>query len=285
MKKSLLLFAIFTLVGGSLFSQLSTRENNAVNVRLNTRPQAGDAALQFVFPLVDLSADDGSDAGLYKGNFLTSGDLLTFKYYNTDDVVIRAAFRFYADNDRMKGTVAESSDANPLVNDSTGVEMANIKSIDREYNIALGLEKHFTNSNIFDVYVGAEGRIGLGKDKEVTDYDYFNSDHSYTTRSTNTTIVGFAGVVGFNVFVAELPVSIGLEYGWGGKWIFGGNTKVTEDVDFGDTDVSYTEEWIESYDGTDTRLYSKLSSRRFNMDTNQNVRLNIHIYFSSKKGS
>ncbi len=277
MKKSLLLFAIFTMVGGSLFAQLSTRENNALNVRLNTRPQAGDAALQFVFPIVDLSANNGSDAGLYSGNFLTSGDMLTFKHYKTDNLVYRAAFRFYADNDKSSGTAFDDDDANPL--DSTDIDTFKMQSIDRQYNIAGGVEKHFSNSNIFDVYVGAEALVGLGKVKELSEETYFDSgDIMNVSRTTSTTVFGFAGVVGFNVFVAELPVSLGLEYGWGGKWIFGGATKVKEEVDMtGGAD--YNVEYIENSDGD---KFSDFSRRQFNMDTNQSVRLNIHIYFRSK---
>lgn len=275
MKKSLLLFAIFTMVGGSLFAQLSTRENNAVNVRLNTRPQAGDAALQFVFPIVDLSANNGSDAGLYSGNFLTSGDMLTFKHYKTDNLVYRGAFRFYADNDKSSGTTLDDDDVNPV--DTSFVETFKSQSIDRQYNIAGGVEKHFSNSNIFDVYVGAEALVGLGKVKELSEETYFDNDVDNITSTTNTTVFGFAGVVGFNVFVAELPVSLGLEYGWGGKWIFGGSTKVEREVDL-DGD-SYTVEYIENSDGD---KFSDFSRRQFNMDTNQSVRLNVHIYFGSK---
>ena len=290
MKKSLL-FGAALLLGLSSIAQLSTRSNYDGNFKLNTRPQAGDAALHFVVPIIDLSADNGSDAGLYKGNSLASGDLLTFKYYYTDDLVLRGGIRLAADNHRVEGTAVDSTDANPIIED-TEFETVNTRSIMREYNLAFGAEKHFTNDNIFDVYAGGEARLGLGKDKSVMEYTYFNGDIDNTTMTTNTSIFGVAGVVGFNVFVAELPVSVGLEYGWSGKFIFGGTTKVERTLELDAADINFTEEWeqvdTDAFGNLDLnnlglpRQYSSLSQRQFNMENNNSVRVNICIYFSTR---
>ena len=117
--------------------------------------------------------------------------------------------------------------------------------------------------------------------------DYNNGDKSYMTSTTGTTIFGLGGVVGFNVFVAQLPIALGLEYGLSGKWIFGGKTKVEQEITVGST--SESAEWIEQdFDGLgnpDAIQYSDLSRRQFNMDTNHNVRLNIHIFFNSKSAN
>ena len=48
MKKILLFTAFVALTVSQTFAQLSTRENYDVKLRLGTRPQAGDAVLQFV---------------------------------------------------------------------------------------------------------------------------------------------------------------------------------------------------------------------------------------------
>lgn len=269
------------LSGTTVVGQLSTRQNNDGDFRLGTRPQSGDAALHFIIPIVDLSADNGSDAGLYN---LSAGDLLTFKYYKTDNLVYRAAFRFAADNSHTSGTAADSSDVNPIFEDFELQEIQ-YKSIDRSYALALGAEKHFTNSNVFDVYAGGEGLIGLGKDKSVMNGTYFNGDIDNTTMTTNTTVFGFAGVVGFNVFVAELPIAVGMEYGWGGKWIFNGKTHVERVLDIDDADINIDAEWdqqdVDAFGNPDPRQYSSLSRRQFNMDTNNSVRLNILIYFNT----
>lgn len=276
MKKITLMLALLLTVSIGAFSQLSTREVSAVSVPLGNRPQAGDAALQFVFPLINLSAHDGEEAGLYSGNFFGSGDMLTFKYYNTEDVVIRAAIRLFNNNTKLKGAESDSSFYNTVIPDGVVTEFVG-NSTSREYNLAGGLEKHYSATNFFDVYVGAEGLVGFGKDQTVNEATMSNGDFAKRTEATKTNIVGVAGVVGFNMFVAELPVSIGLEYGLSAKWIFGGTTKVTREDKIG-SDNHDTEYFT---DGTSTDQYSDLKKREFNMDTNNNIRINIHIYFST----
>lgn len=290
MKKGLLLIAVLTLLGGDIFSQLSTRENNAINTPLGTRAQAGDAAFSFAVPIVNLTANNGSDAGLYAFNTLSPGAMLTAKYWQRDDLVLRGAFRFAADNSLTKGTAADSSASNPI-NEDLEVSENTKRSIMREYIIAGGAEKHFSNSNMWDAYVGGELLVGLGKDKTIDQEDYFNGDKNYMTRTTGTTVFGFAGVMGFQAYVAELPVAIGLEWQWGGKWIFGGATKVEQELEIDAADISISAEWKEqATDGlgaTDLnnngvpRQYSDLSRREFNMETNNVVQVTILILFGT----
>ena len=281
MKKITLLLALILTVSIGAYSQLSTREVSSVSVPLGNRPQAGDAALQFVFPILNMSANDGTEAGLYSGNFFGSGDMLTFKYYNTEDIVYRAAIRIYADNKNNKGNELDSTDNYPFPQ-SDIISEFDERSASREFNIAGGIEKHFSNTNFFDVYVGGEALIGLGKDASDNNYTFANGDYSKVKTTTNTNILGVAGVVGFNMFVAELPVSIGLEYGLSGKWIFGGPTKVVSETKFGSGSANSNEYYSQADDlfGRN-RSYSKLKTRQFNMETNNNIRLNIHIYFST----
>lgn len=287
MKRVLLCIALVGMAGSSAFAQLSTRDNNATNVRLGARPLAGDAALQFNIPIVGRSANDGTDAGLYNGNLLGAGDVLTFKYYNSDDVAYRVGIRLAADNTTIKGDAADSvTTALPGFPVGETFESAKFRTVSREYIIAPGIEKHFTNSNIFDVYVGADVLLGLGRDKSISEVDLIDGDKDYETRTVNTKIAGLGAFVGVNVFIAQLPISVGLEYGLSGKYLFGGRTKVVKEMTIGDE--SESAEWFE--DSSDINVpgldkYSKLSRREFNMDTNHNVRLNICIYFSSKTGS
>jgi hypothetical protein len=274
MKKLILSLAAFAAVVGG-HAQLSDRENYDQHIKLGARPIAGDAALQFVIPL----SEGVGNQGEFFGNLLTTGDLLTFKYYNTDTDVFRAGIRVKTDNWTNNGTFADSS---ALVAQTPEAEFRS-KSVSRQFNLALGMEKHYSPRNIFDVYAGGEVLFGLGKDKTVNETDFDNGDVDYETRTTNTNNVGFGLVTGFNIFVAELPVSVGLEYGLNGMWTFGGKTKVTREQTIGDTNESA--EWFEQesdFNGTaDGNQYSKLSRRQFNMDTNQIIRLNIHIYFGT----
>ncbi len=286
MKKTLLAISLLAIGSSATFAQgLSTRENEAIVAKLGARPVAGDAALNFVIPIVGLN--DNDQAGLFNGNFLSPGDLLTFKYYHTDNFVLRAGIRLYADNDRLNGTVLNDQ---PSGNELAHGNLSMLETINqnREYTLALGVEHHFANSNIFDVYTGADLLLGFNKERTTTEREFAMLDGSITdsptrdllTQKTNSTVIGLGWVVGFNTFVAQLPISVGLEYGLSMKWFLGGKTKVTEERDINnpDTENSYSVEYYTT-DGA-PGLYSDLSQRQFNMDTNSNVRLTVNFYFT-----
>jgi hypothetical protein len=291
MKKTLTVIALLAIGSTSAFAQgLSTRENEAIVAKLGARPVAGDAALNFVIPLVGLNANDGTEAGLFNGNLLTPGDLLTFKWYHTDNFVIRAGIRLYADNDRIKGDVLnEDIDGSVYQPIPFGGETTNrVVNQNRQYLIALGAEHHFTNSNIFDVYTGADLLLGFNKERMTTETEYFvdnTIDNQITrelmTAQTNSTVVGLAWVVGWNTFVAQLPISVGIEYGLSMKWLLGGKTKITDERDVSNQNGvdSYSVEYYQD-DALPGNIYSDMSKRQFNMDTNQNVRLTLNFYFT-----
>lgn len=297
MKKTLLVISMLALGASSVMAQgLSTRENEAIVAKLGARPVAGDAALNFVIPLVGLNANDGTQAGLFDGNMLGSGDLLTFKYYHTDNFVLRAGVRLDANNDRMSGDALNdiASDNELAAGDITRREMINQ---DRSYVLALGFEHHFSNSNIFDVYTGADLLVGFDKMRNTLETEYLLVDNpsdfltrELKTTQTNSTIVGLGWVVGWNTFIAQLPISVGIEYGLSMKWLLGGRTKVTDERNiYNASDGEQQTYAIEYYtddhpdfvdiNGEGTG-FSDLSKRGFNMDTNQNVRLTFQFYFT-----
>jgi len=284
MKKRILLFGLLFVAGSTAFAQLTTRENDATTVNLGARPQAGDAALVFNIPVDGQGNGDGTNAGagLFDGNLLSSGDVLTYKYYRDNDVVYRVGVRLQATNATTKGTPADSS----FFFNPGNLDEFNTKNNSRAYVLAPGIEKHFTSSNVFDVYMGADVMLGFGRNKTIT--EVLGEDITdVTIRTTPTRILGLGAFTGFNVFIAQLPVSVGLEYGLSAKWIFGGKTKVERELDAGgDTESA---EWFEqdadANGNIDALNYSKLSRRQFFMDTNHNVRLVICFYFNSRSGS
>lgn len=290
MKKTLLVITLLAIGASSAFAQgLSTRENEAIVAKLGARPVAGDAALNFVIPLVGLNANDGTEAGLFNGNLLGSGDLLTFKYYHTDNFVIRAGIRLYADNDRYNGDVLDDENSgNELFPGDVSFQEGITQ--DRSYMLAVGAEHHFSNSNIFDVYTGADLLLGFNKMRESLETEFITDDDDAITNqtartledaNTTSTVVGLGWVIGWNTFVAQLPISVGVEYGLNLKWVLGGKTKVTEELDITNPDgsQSYSIEY-ETDPTTGMLQFSDLSRRHFNMDTNQNVRLTVNIYFT-----
>lgn len=276
MKKILLFTAFVALTVSQSFAQLSTRENYDVNLRMGTRPQAGDASLQFVLPPFGIG-----EAGLFGGNSLLSNDFLTYKYYYTNDIVLRGGLRWSVESGSSKGTAADSSATNPIT--SADLSEFSQKFVNRDFALGLGAEKHFSNSNIFDVYVGGEVMFGFAKDKVKENYDFFNGDQDYFTATTKSRLVGFGLFTGFNMFVAELPLSIGLEYGLTGKWLLGGKTNFEFEQRVGSATASgeFVSQDNDIMGNVDGRQYSDLSRREFNMNTNHNVRLSINIYFST----
>jgi hypothetical protein len=284
MKKSVLMIAMAFGVS-TAFAQLSTRENDETVIRYGARPKAGDMA--FVLGTA-IANDSGMVAKLFSGNALQSGNILTYKYYATDDIVIRAGIRFMNENVTYKGTGLDSSaQYNPHgvtpsgLYGNAGQSLADMKTktVKRMYEIVPGVEKHFLASNIFDAYIGADLYLGFGSERSINNFEYTNGDHNKMNSKTNTTNVGLGLVSGFNVFIGNLPVSLGLEYGWNAKWTFGGLTKVKEDVTVGTT--SYTQEYKQDNSTTSASdaKYSKLKRREFNANTNQDVRVVLHIYF------
>lgn len=284
MKKSVLMIAMAFGVSNA-FAQLSTRENDETVVRYGARPKAGDMA--FVFG-TSIANDSGMVAKLFSGNALQSGNILTYKYYATDDIVIRAGIRFMNENLTTKGTGLDSSaqynphGVTPSGLYGNGGQMlgdVKTKTVKRMYEIVPGVEKHFLASNIFDAYIGADLYLGFGSEKSLNNFSYTNGDKNNVSRKTNTTDVGLGLVSGFNVFLGNLPVSLGVEYGWNAKWTFGGLTKVKEDVSTGTNAYSQTYKQDNSTTSQSDAKYSKLKRREFNANTNQDVRVVLHIYF------
>jgi hypothetical protein len=266
--KKVLLVAAFAFGFSSAFAQLSTRENDATSVKLGARPVKGDMSLTFA---LGLSKDSGT-ASLFNGNLLGAGDLLTFKKYREDDLAIRFGVRLQQDKVSESGTSADSSAFVPVPANSAFKTQSNT----REWVIVPGIEKHFNAGNIFDVYTGADLYLGFKNQRTISNIENTKtSDFSNIKQTTNNTVVGLGWIVGFNVFVAQLPISVGLEYGLNAKWDLGGKTKNVLETKVGGETKS--DEFF-TRDG-DATQYQSLHKRQFGMDTNQNVRLAVNIFF------
>lgn len=275
MKKTVLSFALLGLC--SLASaQLSTRENQDTRYKFGGRPVEGDMALVFGLTLNNTAFDD-SARSIPTWNRLSRGNLLTFKKFISNDVAVRAGLRLFRDSRSVKGTV-----------DSTQFIPATLaefeyKESKREYMLVPGIEKHFSNSNVFDVYMGGDLFLGFGRDRSVASYTFrqtANNDiHKMTTPYT---IVGLGGVVGFNVFVLDLPIALGVEYGWSAFWQLGNRTK--HEVESGTDSYEY---YTVGDDPNAAALanpanaqYSDVSQRYMRMETNDQVRVVLNIYFN-----
>jgi len=278
MKKTILSFALLGLCSVAS-AQLSTRENQDTRYKFGGRPVAGDMALVFGIALGGDNVDfqDGSAETNTAWNRLGRGNLLTFKKFIDNDFAIRAGIRLQRDSRAIKGEV-----------DSTEFIQADLaefeyKESTREYMLAPGIEKHFSNSNIFDVYVGGDLFLGFGRSRSVETYTFRDTDvNSAHTMTTPYTIAGLGGVVGFNVFVLDLPIAIGLEYGGAAFWQFGNKTK--HEVTSGDDSWEYytvgADPNTEVSSNPANGQYSSVKQRFATMDTNGQVRVVANIYFN-----
>lgn len=277
MKKSILLIAALALGASSSFAQLTTRENCSTTECIGGRPTAGDMALTFGINIAD---DD--TATLPLENNLSNGSVLTFKYYKSSDVAYRIGLRLYKTSSSFEGSTDSTTQVDPG-NGGGNIFLAdtNYKESDRLYLLVPGIEKHFNAANFFDVYCGADLHLGFRRQLSIREQTLRNAtgDFDNMTSTTTSTVVGLGGVVGFNIPIAHLPIALGLEYGWNARWDLGGKTKVEHETKTGT--VTTNNEYFTQ--PGDINNYKDLKRKSFAMDTNQNVRLVLNVYFSGRK--
>lgn len=276
MKKTVLSFALLGVC--SLASaQLSTRENQDTRYKFGGRPVAGDMALVFGLTLNNTAFGDSGTRDISTWNRLSRGNLLTFRKYIQDDIAVRAGIRLFRDSRTVKGTL-DSTQFVP----STLSEFE-YRSSQREYMLVPGIEKHFSSSNIFDVYVGGDLYLGFGRDRSVESYTFRQSANNNVHKMTTPyTIVGLGGIVGFNVFVLDLPIALGVEYGWSAFWQLGNRTK--HEIESGSDSYEYytvgNDPNAAAQQNPANGQYSDVSQRYMRMETNDQVRLVLNIYFN-----
>lgn len=289
--KTTLLCVLFA-ISFKLSAQLTTRENEEVIVKLGARPQKGDMSLMFAY---DIIPDSVKKANLYSGNFLRAGDLLTFKYYLKDNLVFRGGIRLTHISSDTKGAYEDSTYyfVNQI-NSPGGKSTMRNASLVREYIFVPGIEKHFSNNNFFDVYTGADLFLGFGRERGINNIDFTNGDYSRIKTRMNTQIIGVGGLIGFNMFIAQLPISIGLEYGINALYIGGMKTRINREdrITTGTVTETYSSDYFvegrfdptnidpsTGVPGSGQDQFNQLKNRAFTMETNQNVRITLNLYF------
>ncbi len=285
-------FGILFVFAVNVFAQLTTRENDEVLVKLGARPQKGDMSLMFAY---DIIPDSVKKANLYGGNFLRAGDLLTFKYYLKDDLVFRGGLRLTHISNDTKGAFEDSTYyfVNQI-NSPGGKSTMRNASLVREYIFVPGIEKHFSKNNFFDVYTGADLFLGFGRERSINNIDFTNGDYSRIKTRMNTQIIGVGGIVGFNMFIAQLPISVGLEYGINALYVGGMKTRINREdrITTGTVTETYSSDYFVEgrFDPTDIdpatgvpgggqNQFNQLKRSMFRMETNQNVRIILNLYF------
>lgn len=191
MKKLALILCV--CLGGSLFAQaqISTGESTAQTIRTGNRAEKGDFGLYLgatTSMFKNIADEDVSYSAL---------PLLNFKYMLSDKVEARLGFEWWSKTDSEKD----------VYNENSGF------SSNRETNIMFypGIAYHFNRSNILDVYVGAELPIGGGANAFKAKYDGEELEGSITS---NRFEIGLGAFVGLQAYICNLPLAVGVEYGF-----------------------------------------------------------------------
>lgn len=248
MKLKLLLAAFF--VSSVCFAQLSTRENTTSVFKTGSRPQAGSYGL-FIGPsyseIKDMSDND---------QFNVRGiPLINLKYYATEKLEYRLGLQFSGKSWTKSG---QSDDKTPV-----DVYYHESNSFNR---ITVGGAYHFSPKNLLDVYTGAY--IPLGWDSYGSENTVGKSGLKISKFSP---VIGMGAYIGLQAFIADLPVSVGLEYGLSGL-ARGGKQYKNVLTSNGKEETYYTE------DKNSNTGYSKLRFGESSFGTD--LRITLSYYFN-----
>jgi hypothetical protein len=124
----------------------------------------------------------------------------------TDNVEWRVGIEMFRASEFVKGN-----------GETTGSDKfeEKVKLVESRHFIYPGIAYHFSNTNLLDVYVGAE--LPLGFERSVYFDEWQEGSNSYLISSKRTAYnVGLGGFIGLQAYVANLPIAIGFEYGIAG---------------------------------------------------------------------
>lgn len=238
MKKLVITALAFCMGLVAANAQITTGESSAQVVRTGNRAEAGDFGLylggtstMFKYLMFD---DKRAVAGVDTNTQLEALPLLNFKYMVTDKFEARLGLEWW--------TVSEGGKSDG--ENATGTWST--KGKDRFTNKYLypGVAYHFSNSNILDVYVGAELPIGWETLSTTSYADYTGSELDMDRKTKeNSFNVGLGGFIGLQAYVANLPVAVGVEYGISSLKTISSSKIITEEKqEYKPTKTTY-DEW------------------------------------------
>lgn len=262
----LILILVSVLFTNVTFAQLSTRTNDSSIVKLGARPVANDMSFSFSYPFMV----DGKWGFALKDSILQFDDFITFRYYITDNIVAKVGMMYFKSSARSKGTTIDTAQLAVTTNEN---QISKYR-----FGIVPGAEYHFAKSNIFDIYVGGNLCLAFGNNVIINDFELVNGDYDNYHAKTNTTLVGVRGVIGLNIFIANLPLSLGLKYSFNSNWTIGGKTKIHHDFRVGATETAEEYYMQNDVNGVpDVLRYENLKRTVWN--TNHDIRVVLNVYF------
>jgi hypothetical protein len=194
-------YKIFLLVLSALVvstvtnAQLLERDNVNSRIAVGTRPQQGDFGFMFgasIEEVREILDDELSIRGF---------PLMSFKYYFSDNLEVRLNTQSYGKSKSIQGS---------LSNNQIGQE----DDVEKESFIRFmpSAQYHFANSNLLDTYAGIGVIIGSEKNQVITsERTTIAGDYVANRMSKKTFVTGFNINFGLQAFIADLPISLGVE--------------------------------------------------------------------------
>lgn len=252
LSKSLIVMILLLVASASqVFAQISEGEPYSRTIRTGNRPGYGDWGI-FIGPSVS-EIEQMIDRDItWRGL-----PLVNVKYYMEDNLELRLGLQLSKSKRKIKGD---------LIIDETENIYARYVNGESYYRLTPGIAYHFSSKNLLDVYVGANLPFGISSDQYVEEA----GDMLFSQKRSSFEI-GIGAFIGLQCFVADLPVAIGVEYGFSGIKYFGQKYKNTFVDEDGVEQVFYsTSRWSEDE-------YSSLKSS--NGYFGSDIRLTISYFF------
>ena len=273
--------ACLAFAGALQAQSLLTKGNPyATNVRTGNRPGAGDWGL-YIGP----SYSEVRDLIQCLGNYTLAPDmadlvirglpLVNLKYYMSDNLEIRGGIQYYKRTQKASGTEIFTA----------GSDEKEYKYKESEWFFRLipGFAYHFSPKNLLDVYAGASLPLGFEGNTYVKDYPSWSTGMSADEEAMNayhrkSLCLGLEAFIGLQAFVADLPLSIGLEYGLSGMFHGGEKYKHEYKDAAGALQTTYEPNFTIDSEGLGEFKDLKANSSVFGSD----LRLTITYYFNNK---
>lgn len=276
MKKFFVVMACLAFAGALQAQSLLTKGNPyATNVRTGNRPGAGDWGL-YIGPSFSELSDIVASYGFlnFPGTlgtleFLRGFPLVNVKYYSSDNLEFRGGIQYYKFGARANGT-----EIKPLADPTKDYEHS-AKLTESYFRLIPGMAYHFSPRNVLDVYTGVSVPLGFEGYTEKDEYTGANWAGAVNNTYHKSLVVGLEAFIGLQAFVADLPLSIGLEYGLSGMFRTGMKEKHEIMDATGTIQTTYSDLL---FGGTEVYSDLKANSGVFGSD----IRLTITYYFNNK---
>jgi hypothetical protein len=259
MRKLIILFSLVLLCSESMFSQLTTRSNDASEIRCGTRPLAGDYAVFFGPSLANINEmrdENISNRGL---------PYMNLKYYSTDRLELRLGVQVHKTRTKIEGDLVKLTNGTTLDRDMSSI-----------FRLMPGFAYHFAPQNLLDVYTGLEFPFGTERYASENRYEYSNGDYNYYKITKGTFVVGYNFFFGAQAFIADLPFAVGFEYGIMGLKHMGLSYKNETESKVGSTKTSQT--FYTTSTSSSSTQYKKLSYK--SSEVGGDVRLTVTYFFT-----